>query len=74
MSDIPLLKVRDRYSYATMPLNAVIPLLCVPAPKESYISDDRNSRALRELLFQGYRWIRTDGDICVFERKNTRSA
>jgi hypothetical protein len=61
--------IADLYHYATMPLAVVQPMLTVPIPDGSYLSQDENSAALGHLLKSGYRWIRTDGETCVFEKK-----
>jgi len=58
-----------RYHYATVKAETVFALAMVPRPKDSYISKDSDSEALKELLAKGYRWVRTDGEIAVFEKE-----
>lgn len=61
-------ELSERFHYATMPLSVVEPMMRVPQPPNAYLSQDAESTALKELLKKGYRWVRTDGDICVFEK------
>jgi hypothetical protein len=63
-----LVGIRTRYHYATMPFTTVAHMLQMPIPPDAYLSEDDNSKALRELLAKGYRWVRTDGDLCIFEK------
>jgi len=56
------------YHYATMPFAAVREMLQVPVPEGAYLAEDAETKALRDLLRKGYRWIRTDGDHAVFEK------
>jgi hypothetical protein len=35
---------------------------------DSYIAVDAESEAIRELLANGYRWVRTDCGFAVFEK------
>ncbi len=60
--------IADIYHYATMPLALVEPCFRVPIPPDSFLSEDPAVAELRALLSAGYRWIRTDGEICVFEK------
>jgi len=63
------IKGRVRYHYATMALATVEALCRVPmSDVGAYISQDAESHALSVLLAKGYRWIRTDGEHCVFEK------
>lgn len=56
-----------------MPAHVVTALVAASqrrdATQEGYVSDDRDSRQLEEILRLGFRWVRTDGDLAVFERK-----
>ena len=61
--------IPDLYHYATMPLHIVNPMLAVPVPENAYLSADAHSTKLSNLLKSGYRWIRTDGEHCIFEKK-----
>jgi hypothetical protein len=60
--------IPDIYHYATIPLDLVEPCFRVPMPTDAFLSKDETSTALAELLNAGYRWVRTDGDVCVFEK------
>jgi hypothetical protein len=57
-----------RYHYATVRADALFLLTKVPIPKDSYVSNDEETKAVRKLLAAGYRWIRTDGEWAVFEK------
>ena len=56
------------YHYATLPLAEVEPCFRVPVPKDAFLSADSTATELAALLKSGYRWIRTDGEICIFEK------
>jgi hypothetical protein len=60
--------INNQYHYATMRVADIVPLLQLPVPDDSYTSEDHTTSTLRNLLHQGYRWIRTDGDHAVFEK------
>ena len=60
--------IPEKYHYALMPFSVVEPMLRVPIAEDAYISNDTESRALRDLLTKGYRWVRTDNEFCVFEK------
>ena len=63
--------MKPRYHYATMRVCDIEPILHVPFPEDSYLSQDNSTKTLAELLAKGYRWIRTDGEIAVFEKEIT---
>jgi len=56
------------YHYATLPLVDVEPCFRVPVPPDSFLSQDGIAAELSLLLKSGYRWIRTDGEFCIFEK------
>lgn len=56
------------WSYATMPVSDVEACLRVPVPQDSFLAKDATTTALSDLLKHGYRWVRTDGEIAVFEK------
>lgn len=59
-----------RYQYKTLPAHQVIALTDVTdLHPDSYIAEDVESSTLRLLLANGYRWIRTDGDTAIFEKR-----
>jgi hypothetical protein len=39
---------------------------------DAYVSDDPDTRAVRDLLAKGFRWVRTEGDVAVFEKEVAR--
>lgn len=66
------------YSYRTFPVDSVISLTDVlmrqqlapdTIPTGSYLSDDAETRAILETLRAGYRWIRTEDELAIFEKK-----
>lgn len=67
--------MQRRYDYFTMPVTAVLGLTALGsrAMKDAYVADDQESQAYNQLLKAGFRWVRTDGDIAVFERDNTEA-
>lgn len=58
-----------RYHYATVPADAVIGAARLCTEPDSFIADDGESKAIRELLANGYRWVRTDCGFAVFEKQ-----
>lgn len=58
-----------RYHYATLPALEVCESAQVLTNPDSYIADDSISKAARDLLQKGYRWIRTDGGWAIFEKE-----
>lgn len=67
------LRQRRRYHYATLPAEDVCHSARVCTDPDSYIADDPISKAARDLLKQGYRWIRSDnidgeGRAAIFEK------
>ena len=59
----------QRYEYRLHPANDVIELLLVRSKQpDSYLSDDHASRAISESLASGFRWIRTEYEVAIFER------
>jgi hypothetical protein len=58
-----------KYQYATLPMEEVASALQVLTNPDAYISEDATTAALRDLLAQGYRWIRHDEYWAVFEKE-----
>jgi hypothetical protein len=58
-----------RYEYATLNAANLAAILRVPTPPDSYSSEDETTKAYRDLVSQGFRWIRTDGELAVFEKE-----
>jgi hypothetical protein len=58
-----------KYQYATLPMEEVASALQVLTNPDAYISEDATTAALRDLLAQGYRWVRHDGYWAVFEKE-----
>lgn len=61
-----------RFEYAALPFAQVVELIDArPSTKfpDSYLSEDVDSIALPSLLAAGFRWVRTDGDMAIFERE-----
>lgn len=57
-----------RYEYAVLPVTVVIccSLDLINGPG-AYLSEDKESRAYRTLLEEGWRWVRTENGFAVFE-------
>jgi hypothetical protein len=58
------------YHYATIKLTALIAITKVPVPQDSFLADDEESRAARELISRGYRLVATlpEHDAAIFEK------
>jgi hypothetical protein len=62
---------KRRFHYATMPAEDVILACREAAEPDAYVAEDFRTRAVRRLVTEGYRWVRTDGDWAVFEKEIT---
>ena len=60
---------RRKFEYACVNADAVRAVTARPMMPDAYASDDRDTRAVRELLAEGFRWVRTEGDFAVFEKE-----
>jgi hypothetical protein len=58
-----------KYQYATLPMEEVASAVQVLTNPDAYISEDATTAALRDLLAQGYRWVRHDEYWAVFEKE-----
>jgi hypothetical protein len=58
-----------KYQYATLPMEEVASALQVLTNPDAYISEGATTEALRDLLAQGYRWVRHDEYWAVFEKE-----
>ena len=58
-----------KYQYATLPMEEVASALQALTNPDAYISEDATTAALRNLLAQGYRWVRHDGYWAIFEKE-----
>lgn len=65
------MKLKSKYHYATMHASSLFDITHVPMPKDSFLTEDAEVKALRDLLMKGYRWIRTDGETAIFEKELT---
>ena len=60
-----------QYEYRLLPTARVIETLSALSTQlqdGAYIASDAETDAIREALAAGFRWIRTDGELAVFER------
>lgn len=57
-----------QYRYATFKASHVTDMFKQPVPEDSYLASDAETDAIKQALMMGFRWVRTDGDIAVFER------
>lgn len=60
------------YDYRVFRLYDVISLTMVSVESDSYIAEDRISEVIKDSLRSGYRWVRSEGDYAIFERKEVR--
>jgi hypothetical protein len=51
---------------------AVRALTAEPKYPDAYVSDDADTAVVRALLERGFRWIRTEGELAVFEKEVPR--
>jgi hypothetical protein len=58
-----------KYQYATLPMEDVASAVQVLTNPDAYISEDATTAALRDLLAQGYRWVRHDEYWAIFEKE-----
>ena len=63
---------RRRFEYACVNADAVRAVTARPLPPDAYVSDDLDTEAVRDLLAKGYRWVRTEGELAVFEKEVAR--
>ena len=69
LADVP---ARRKFEYATVSAEAVRAVTARPMPPDAYVSQDRDTEAVRDLLARGFRWVRTEGDLAVFEKEVAR--
>lgn len=53
-------------------VEAVRALTAVPKYPDVYVSEDADTVVIRSLLERGFRWIRTEGELAVFEKEVPR--
>ena len=63
---------RRGYEYACVNANAVRALTTEPKFPDAYVSEDADKATVCELLKRGFRWIRTEGDMAIFEKEVPR--
>ena len=63
---------RRGYEYACVNAEAVRALTMEPKYADAYVSEDSDTATVRELLERGFRWIRTEGEVAVFEKEMAR--
>ena len=63
---------RRKFEYATVNADAVRAVTARPTQPDAYVSQDRDTECVRELLSRGFRWVRTEGDLAVFEKEAAR--
>ena len=63
---------RRKFEYACVNADAVRAVTARPMPPDAYVSDEADTRAVRDLLAKGFRWVRTEGDVAVFEKEVAR--
>lgn len=63
------LSVPKKYQYATLVSEDVAAAMQVLTNPDAYIAEDGTTAALRDLLAQGYRWVRNDEYWSIFEKE-----
>ena len=63
------LSVPKKYQYATLASEHVAAAMQVLTNPDAYIAEDGTTAALRDLLAQGYRWVRHDEYWAIFEKE-----
>jgi hypothetical protein len=53
-------------------VEAVLALTAEPKYPDAYVSEDADTVVIRSLLERGFRWIRTEGELAVFEKEVPR--
>jgi hypothetical protein len=57
-----------RYHYVTVPVETVIDLARLCTEPDSYIAEDEETRQVLAILRKGYRWIRSEDGLAIFEK------
>ena len=55
-----------------MSVEAVRALTAQPKYPDAYVSKDADTAVVRELLKCGFRWVRTEGELAIFEKEVPR--
>ena len=63
---------RRGYEYACVSVEAVRALTAEPQYPDAYVSEDADTAVVRELLKCGFRWVRTEGELAIFEKEVPR--
>jgi hypothetical protein len=63
---------RRGYEYACVSVQAVRALTAEPKYPDAYVSEDADTAVVRDLLERGFRWIRTEEELAVFEKEVPR--
>ena len=63
---------RRGYEYACVSVEAVRALTAEPKYPDAYVSEDADTAVVRELLKCGFRWVRTEGELAIFEKEVPR--
>jgi hypothetical protein len=60
------------YQYACVSVEAVRALTAEPKYPDAYVSEDADTAVVRELLKCGFRWVRTEAELAIFEKEVPR--
>ena len=63
---------RRGYEYGCVSVEAVRALTAEPYHPHANVSDDADTSAVRELIKCGFRWVRTEGELAIFEKEVPR--
>lgn len=55
-----------------MSVEAVRALTTEPNYPDAYVSEDADTAVVRDLLKCGFRWVRTEGELAIFEKEVPR--
>lgn len=58
-----------KYEYATIPVSLMHEYAMIPLDDGAFVSEGLHSAKVRELLTCGFRWVRTEGEVAILERK-----
>tara|TARA_B100001123_G_scaffold235179_2_gene263776 strand:- start:2990 stop:3229 length:240 start_codon:yes stop_codon:yes gene_type:complete len=57
------------FNYAVVPVTAVTKLfLLSPDEREAAVKEEPRLKSVQDLLRSGFRWVRTEGTLAVFEK------
>lgn len=58
-----------KYEYAMIPVSLMHECYTIPLEHGAFVSEGLHAAKVRDLLAGGFRWVRTEGDVAILERK-----